>query len=73
MGNLWGSYKDWAPWKPDGYLFSFGIGIQINIPMIPIRFYMARRGWYNNGNWELLGNQQFFEYWTPVLAIQGLF
>lgn len=73
MGNLWGKYQDWAPWKPDGYLFSFGAGIMINIPMIPIRFYMARRGLYEGGQWQLLGSQEFFENWTPVLAIQGLF
>lgn len=76
LGNLWGRYEDWAPWKSDGYIYSFGVGVQINIPMIPIRFYMARKGMFNNpagGPFGLYGNEHFWEYWQPVISIQGLF
>lgn len=75
MGNLWGSYRNWAPWQAEGYLYSFGIGLQVNIPMIPIRIYMARKGYYNSttGLWQMYGSENFFEYWQPVISIQGLF
>jgi outer membrane protein insertion porin family len=75
MGNLWTTYKGWTPFGGDGYIYSFGLGIKINIPMIPIRFYLAKRGYYDSPTrqWLFTGKQEFFSDWQPVLTIQGLF
>ncbi len=77
-GKVWSSYKDWTL-NPDGYLFSFGVGIRLDIPMIPIRLYLARRGNVDsNGAWKLradsTGSTKFFNNdWNVVFSIQGLF
>lgn len=79
LGNLWTHYNDWS-FNGNGYLFSFGLGIRINIPMIPIRLYLARRGYYDavDQRWRLqadsTGNEGFFNNdWNVVFSIQGLF
>jgi outer membrane protein insertion porin family len=75
MGNIWGDYKKWAPFSLEGYEFSFGVGVQINIPMLPIRFYLARRGYYDSEQkrLRLTKSDGLFDEISPVLSIQGLF
>lgn len=75
MGNLWAKYTDWAPFNPEGYRLSFGLGIQINIPMLPIRFYLARRGFYDSyqNRFRLTKGDGLFDEISPVISIQGLF
>jgi len=75
MGNLYGSSKEWNPFIPDGYMLSFGFGIQVNWPGLPIRIYAARRGYYDNqqNKFVLEGTQNLFDNIQPVLSIQGLF
>lgn len=75
FGAIWAKNQDWAPFKENGYLYSFGPGIQINIPMLPIRFYMAKKGYYSTAlqQFQFVGQQQFWTDWTPVVSIQGLF
>lgn len=75
LGNLWTGYRDWTVTNPLGYMFSFGAGIRINIPMLPIRMYMARRGYYDaaTANWKLDGDGTFWDNWQFVFSIQGLF
>ncbi len=75
MGNLWSTYNGIAPFSPFGYLFSFGIGIQVNIIGLPIRIYVARRGEYSASlnTFQLDQDQNLFDNLTPVLSIQGVF
>ncbi len=75
MGNLWATYNGWAPFEPEGYRFSFGLGVQINIPMLPIRFYLARRGFYDmyENRFRLTKGDGLFDEISPVISIQGLF
>ncbi len=78
LGRLWSQYDQWT-FNGDGYLFSFGLGIRINIPMIPIRLYVARRGEIDQYNrWNLradtTGSTKLFNQdWNVVFSIQGLF
>lgn len=79
LGNLWTQYNDWS-FNGSGYLFSFGLGIRINIPMIPIRLYLARRGYYDATQQRFrlqadsTGSEQLFNNdWNVVFSIQGLF
>jgi outer membrane protein assembly factor BamA len=73
LGNLWPTYNGFSPFNPNGYIGSFGAGIIINIPGIPIRFYMARRFAYDGQNWGLSDSKDFWTGWQPVLSIQGIF
>ncbi len=75
MGNLWGDYRYWAPFNPNGYIFSFGPGIKINIPMLPIRFYVARTGVYDpdSGQFLFTHSQNLFDNIQFVFSIKGLF
>ncbi len=76
MGNVWGNYYEVAPFNPVGYIYSFGVGIKINIPMIPIRFYLARTGYYDQNlqRFQFMGgSQNLFWDLQPVFTIQGLF
>lgn len=74
IGNLWTDYDDMS-FQASGYLMSFGIGIKINIPMLPIRLYLARKVFYDSGlsQWQYSGKQEFFDDWRVVFSIQGLF
>lgn len=78
LGNLWGQSKEWS-FAADGYLSSFGIGIKINIPQLPIRLYLARQAYYDTdlGRWHLgassSDDEEFFKNWQVVFSIQGLF
>ncbi len=77
-GKIFTEYKDWTL-NPNNYLFSFGYGVKVNIPMIPLRFWFARIGSVNNGKMILDHDQNIFNFndtyneWKFVLAIQGLF
>ena len=73
-GNLWDKY-DKGSLSPEGSIFSFGIGAKINIPMLPIRLYLARKGYYDStqGKYMLETSQNFFENWQIVFSIQGLY
>ncbi len=75
IGNVWANYSDYAPFTPENYKFSFGLGVQINIPMLPIRFYLARRGFYdpNQQRFRLTKSDGLFDEISPVISIQGLF
>ncbi|MGC8764685.1 MAG: outer membrane protein assembly factor BamA [Brevinematia bacterium] len=75
MGKLWDDYKKWEPFNMENYKFSFGIGVQINIPMLPIRFYLARRGFFDSREerMRLTKSDGLFDEIIPVISIQGLF
>ncbi len=75
LGNLYQTYNGFAPFSPDGYLFSFGIGIQVNIMGLPIRIYIARKGEWDpdRRSFVLDQDQNLFDNLTPVLSIQGVF
>ncbi|MFN4244889.1 MAG: outer membrane protein assembly factor BamA, partial [Brevinematia bacterium] len=57
----------------DKYYGSFGIGVMINIPGLPIRIYLARQLKFQDNVPKLYISDQFFNNWQFVFAIQGLF
>ena len=75
MGNLWDDYRKWEPFNLANYKFSFGVGVQINVPMLPIRFYLARRGYFDNEQrrLRLTKGDGLIDEIIPVISIQGLF
>ncbi|NPV01626.1 MAG: outer membrane protein assembly factor BamA [Brevinematales bacterium] len=74
MGSLWSKYTEWT-FEPNNYLFSFGFGVKLNIPGLPIRLYLARKGGFDNTSmsWKLEKNQYLLDNWQVVFSIQGLF
>ncbi|MCX7881923.1 MAG: outer membrane protein assembly factor BamA [Brevinematales bacterium] len=75
VGNLWPTYHGIAPLNPEGTMFSFGPGIRFNIPGFPLRFYLVRRGFYDNieNRFRLEKTDALFSDWQFVLSIQGMF
>ncbi len=73
-GKLWPEFSK-ISFDPRRYWGSFGAGIRINIPMFPIRLYLARRFFYSDSlkRWTLYGSDRFFEHWEVVFSVAGLF
>ncbi len=73
--DLGSSFDDIASYTTflDKYYGSFGIGVMINIPGLPIRMYLARQLRFENNTPKLYISDQFFNNWQFVFAIQGLF
>jgi outer membrane protein insertion porin family len=59
--------------EPSKYYGSFGFGVMINIPSLPIRMYLARQVRVQDNQLKLFGSDKFFENWQFVFSIQGLF
>lgn len=74
LGNLFSSERLW-PLTQDGFLASFGAGIAINIPFLPIRFYIARQAFYDQTqrNWRLAFSDSLFANFVPVVSIKSTF
>ncbi|OHD56922.1 MAG: outer membrane protein assembly factor BamA [Spirochaetes bacterium GWF1_51_8] len=74
IGSLWAGYKDFT-FQPYNYMFSFGFGVKLNIPGLPIRLYLARKGYFDDelNQWILEKDQYFLNNWQVVFSIQGLF
>ena len=52
---------------------SFGLGLAINLPVLPIRLYAARPVEWRGTSFQLANNPNFWEGWEFVFSIQGLF
>jgi len=81
--SLWGAtfvdyggiFDDVTSYTTDAskYYGSFGIGVMINIPSLPIRMYLARQFKVQDNQIRLYTSDKFFDNWQFVFSIQGLF
>lgn len=73
-GAIFANYQDFS-WKRPNYIMSFGLGLAINLPVLPIRVYMARPVEWNQGvgGFMLANDPSFWKAWEFVFSIQGLF
>ncbi|MBN1523480.1 MAG: outer membrane protein assembly factor BamA [Spirochaetales bacterium] len=49
---LWPTVSDMTEMQPEDFYFSFGTGLRITVPGLPIRLYFAKRGKFSEGQWE---------------------
>jgi len=73
-GAIFANYEDFS-WKQPNYIMSFGLGLAINLPVLPIRLYVARPVEWNQGtgSFMLANDPSFWKGWEFVFSIQGLF
>ncbi len=73
-GAIFSEYESFS-WKRQDYIMSFGLGLAINLPVLPIRLYAARPVEWNAGanNFKLANDPSFWKGWEFVFSIQGLF
>lgn len=71
-GAIFANFEDFT-WNQPSYIMSFGIGLAINLPVLPIRLYAARPVEWQGTSFQLANSPEFFEAWEFVFSIQGLF
>ena len=71
-GAIFADWEDFS-WKRPNYIMSFGLGLAINLPVLPIRLYAARPVEWVGDSFRLANNSNFWEGWEFVFSIQGLF
>ncbi len=71
-GAIFSDYEQFSWNRPD-YIMSFGAGLAINLPVLPIRLYGARPVEWQNGAFKLANTTKFWEGLEFVFSIQGLF
>lgn len=73
-GAIFANYTDFT-WNQSPYIMSFGLGLALNIPILPVRLYVARPVEWdkNQGSFQLAGSRDFWKSWEFVFSIQGLF
>ncbi len=72
-GAIYPSYQDYS-FDQTYYIMSFGVGLAINLPILPIRLYAARPvEWQQGSGFKLANNDSFWRGWEFVFSIQGLF
>ena len=73
LGNVWDDHKQMNLAFKD-YYHSFGFGFRLQLAMLPIRLYFAKRFRFdekNNVDWE--GSSKFFKGWETVFSVAGIF
>lgn len=71
-GAIFSNYEEFS-WRQPNYIMSFGLGLAINLPVLPIRLYAARPVEWQNGGFKLANDPSFWKGWEFVFSIQGLF
>lgn len=71
-GAIFANWEDFS-WRRPNYIMSFGLGLAINLPVLPIRLYAARPVEWRGTSFQLANNPNFWEGWEFVFSIQGLF
>jgi outer membrane protein assembly factor BamA len=73
IGKIGYSVSDWLG-VSNGYRASFGIGINVDIPMLPIRMYFCRLAYQDNlGEWNLTSNPNLLSDIRLVFSIYGTY
>lgn len=72
-GKLWQEYKQ-INFNLKEYKHSFGFGFRLQLAMLPIRLYFARRFEYDeSGNVSWPNGTDFFKGWETVFSVAGIF
>ncbi len=71
-GAIFSDYEQLNFNRPN-YIMSFGAGLAINLPVLPIRLYGARPVEWQNGSFQLANDSDFWDGFEFVFTIQGLF
>jgi outer membrane protein insertion porin family len=72
VGMVWDGYKD-MNFNFSTYKHSIGFGFRLQLAMLPIRLYFARRFHYPDGEIEWVGGTKFFKGWETVFSVAGIF
>ena len=75
MGKIWSDWKQ-VSFNLKEFKYSIGFGFRLEIPMLPIRLYMAKRFDYDESGvfrWSKDGDDGFFRKWEFVFSVAGLF
>ncbi|MDR2733974.1 MAG: outer membrane protein assembly factor BamA [Spirochaetota bacterium] len=73
MGKLWEDY-DKISLSFKEYKHSVGLGLRLQLTVLPIRFYLARKFEYDEfGKVNWIGGTKFFKGWETVFSVAGIF
>lgn len=72
IGMVWDGYND-INFDFTDYKHSIGFGFRLQLAMLPIRLYFARRFHYPDGEIEWVGGTKFFKGWETVFSVAGIF
>jgi len=73
VGKLWEDYRD-ISFNLKDYKHSVGFGARLQISVLPIRLYFARRMEYGpDGKFTWIGGKGVFKGWETVFSVAGLF
>jgi len=73
LGKIWKDYRD-INLKFKEYYHSIGFGLRMQLAMLPIRIYFARRFDFDeNGDFQWRGSDNFFKDWEFVFSVAGIF
>ncbi|MGL5255148.1 MAG: outer membrane protein assembly factor BamA [Brevinema sp.] len=72
IGAIFSEYHQFSL-NTSGYIMSMGLGIAINLPILPIRLYVARPFEWREGTFKPTASGDFWKDWQFVFSIQGLF
>ncbi|MGL4394842.1 MAG: outer membrane protein assembly factor BamA [Brevinema sp.] len=71
-GAIFSSFDKFS-WSQPDYIMSFGMGLAVNLPVLPIRLYVARPVEWKGTSFQLANDPSFWKGWEFVFSIQGLF
>ena len=72
IGSIFSDYRNYS-WNTSQYIMSMGLGLAINLPILPIRLYVARPFEWKDGTFKPTASGNFWQDWQFVFSIQGLF
>ncbi|MGL5722840.1 MAG: outer membrane protein assembly factor BamA [Brevinema sp.] len=72
IGAIFSEYNQFS-FNTSGYIMSMGLGLAINLPILPIRLYVARPFEWRDGTFRPTDSGDFWKDWQFVFSIQGLF
>jgi outer membrane protein insertion porin family len=72
-GKLWEDYRQ-ISLNLKEYKHSLGFGFRLQIAVLPIRLYLARKFDYDeSGKVNWIGGTKFFKGWEAVFSVAGIF
>jgi len=72
-GKLWEDYRN-ISLNLKEYKHSLGLGVRLQIAVLPIRLYFARKFEYDEfGKMQWIGGKKFFKGWETVFSVAGIF
>lgn len=72
IGSNVARYSEFS-WNTSKYIMSLGLGLAVNLPVLPIRLYVARPFEWRDGTFKPTVDGNFWKNWQFVFSVQGLF